>query len=277
MIYNVNGAQLNTAYDVDGEELEQAYDIGGNPLMEQPVSQGLVVMTYNVQWFSGLNADQQMQQTIIDTYKADIIGLQELHSAMPEVGTAVLSDYPYITLGAMSNKTGMASKIQLNNISAANFVNQASETRGYQKAYFTYNGKTICWVNTHLETSTFETVKVAQAAEVFALVQNETYFIITGDFNTTCKSTADTEYTTIMKQFLDAGYNSANCSEQHGFIDTWTSGSTAGGVWYPTDHVITSANIDIETVVADTLKIDIAAQTGQSIDHIPLIALLTVN
>lgn len=276
MIYNVNGAQLNTAYDVEGEELEQAYDVNGNPLIEQ-IATGFAVMTYNVQWFSGLNSNQSMQQNIIDTYSANIIGLQELRSSMPDVGSAVLSDYPYIQLGTQTNKTGMASKIQLNNVTSGTFTNQASETRGWQKAYITVDGKTICWINTHLETSSYETVKVAQAAEVFAMVQNETYFIITGDFNTVCKSVNDTEYTTIMKQFIDAGYNSANCSEQHGFLDTWTSGNTAGGTWYPCDHVITSANISIDNVVVDTTKIDMAAETGQSIDHLPLIAYLTIN
>ena len=276
MIYNVNGAQLNTAYDVEGEELEQAYDVNGNPLIEQ-IATGFAVMTYNVQWFSGLNSNQSMQQNIIDTYSANIIGLQELRGSMPDVGTAVLSDYPYIQLGTQTNKTGMASKIQLSNVASGTFDSQASETRGWQKAYITVDGKTICWINTHLETSSYESVKVAQAAEVFAMVQNETYFIITGDFNTVCKSVNDTEYTTIMKQFIDAGYNSANCSEQHGFLDTWTSGSTAGGTWYPCDHVITSANISIDNVVVDTTKIDMAAETGQSIDHLPLIAYLTIN
>ena len=276
MIYNVNGAQLNTAYDVEGEELEQAYDVNGNQLIE-PIAAGFAVMTYNVQWFSGLNANQSMQQNIINAYNANIIGLQELRTSMPAVGSAVLSDYPYIELGTQTNKTGIASKIQLSNVTSGTFTNQASETRGWQKAYITVDGKTICWINTHLETSSYETVKVAQAAEVFAMVQNETYFIITGDFNTVCKSVNDTEYTTIMKQFIDAGYNSANCSEQHGFLDTWTSGSTAGGTWYPCDHVITSASISIDNVVVDTTKIDMAAQTGQSIDHIPLIAYLTIN
>ena len=112
---------------------------------------------------------------------------------------------------------------------------------------------------------------------VFNLVQNEPYFIITGDFNTVCKSVNDTEYTTIMKQFIDAGYHSANCSAQHGFLDTWTAGSTASGTWYPCDHIITSANISMNTVIVDTTKIDVAEQTGQAIDHLPIVAYLTVN
>lgn len=275
MIYDIDGTALAEAYDIDGDALAQAYDIDGTPLIDD--SNELTVMTYNVQWFSGLNANETMQDTIIDTYQADIIGLQELHTSMPDIGTRVLSDYPYIYLGVQTNKTGIASKRTLSNATASTFSNQSGETRGYQKAYFNWNGHTVCWVNAHLATSDAETAKVAQAGELYAMVQNEEYFIITGDFNTVCKSVNDTEYTTIMKQFVDAGYNCANCTAQHGFIDTWTSGSTESGTWYPCDHIITSANISIDEVIADTTKVTYASQTSQSIDHIPLIAHLTIG
>lgn len=278
MIYDVFGNSLNIAYDIDGDELTHAYDIDGNDVLTSSTT--LVVMSYNVQWFSGLNSNQTMQERILSTYKPDIIGMQEVsrNDSFPSLANTLLSnDYPYMYLGGQSNKTGLASKTLLSNVSSSNFTSQSSETRGYQKAYFTFDEKTICWINTHLETSSAESVKVAQAEEVFDLVQNETYFIITGDFNTVCKSVNDTEYTTIMKQFIDAGYHSANCSAQHGFLDTWTSGSTASGTWYPCDHVITSPNIEITNVIVDTDKIDIAEQTGQSIDHLPIIAYLTIN
>ena len=278
MIYDKNGTSLNdVAYDIEGTLLNQAYDIDGNELFNDNT---LTVMTYNVQWFSHINSNQTMQESIFDTYDADIIGLQELtktSSTMPSLGETLFADYTYQAIGGQTNKTGIVSKIELSNTTTANFVRQASETRGYQKTYITVNGTPICWVNTHLETSGSESVKVAQAQEVFNLVQNEPCFIITGDFNTVCKSTSDTEYTTIMKQFVDAGYNCANCTEQHGFLDTWTDGSTASGTWYPCDHIITSSNIDINTVIVDTTKIDVASQTGQSIDHLPLIAYLTIN
>lgn len=277
-VYNVDGQQITSVYDVDGQSLEQAYDILGNELLEdQPVSDALTVMTYNVQWWSGLNSNVEMQESIIDRYSAQIIGLQELRTSMGTVGEQVLADYPYQFLGVQTNKTGLVSKINLTNINAGVFATQASETRGWQSATFTYNGKQIFWLNVHLETSSYESVKVAQAQEVFNMVQGKEYFIITGDFNTVCKSVNDTEYTTIMKQFIDAGYHSANCSQQHGFINTWTSGSTVAGTWYPCDHIITSANITIDSVTADTTKIDVAAQTGQSIDHIPLIAEVTIS
>lgn len=276
-VYSINGNPTNTAYSKSGVQLGQAYDIDANPLLST-VGVNLTVMTYNVQWFSNLNSNESMQADILDAYNADIIGLQEVRTgngSIPEPGKTLLEDrYGYIYLGIQNNKTGIASKTELSNVSSSLF---STGTRGYQKAYLSVGGRTICWINTHLETSSGEEQKVAQAKEVFELVENEPYFIITGDFNTTCKSVNDTEYTTIMKQFIDAGYNSANCSTQHGFIDTWTSGHTASGSWYPCDHVITSANISINNVIADTTKIEVAAQTGQSIDHLPLIAYLTIH
>lgn len=275
-VYEKNGTQISQVYDVNGTPLNQAYDVNGNPLFT--TSSALVVMSYNVQWFTGLNANMTMQQGIIDTYNPDIIGLQEL-GANPSIsaGTGLFENYGYMYFGIQTNKTGIASKNLLSNVLSSVFQNQQGETRGYNKSYFTIDGKTICWINAHLATSDNESAKVAQAHELFEAVQNEEYFIITGDFNTVCKSVNDTEYTTIMKQFIDAGYHSANCSTQHGFIDTWTGGSTASGTWYPTDHVITSANITINNVIADTTKIEVAAQTGQIIDHLPLIAYLTIH
>lgn len=278
-VYDVYGHDLGqSVYALDSSPLNQAYDINGNPLFT--TSSGLVVMSYNVQWFSELNANQEMQTEIIETYLPNIIGLQELSftNSMPALGQVLFSDYPYSAIGTQQNKSGIVSKIALSGVTSVLYSTQASaDTRGYQKAYFQFNGKTICWLNTHLETSSYESAKVAQAHELFEAVQNEDYFIITGDFNTVCKSVNDTEYTTIMKQFIDAGYHSANCSEQHGFIDTWTGGKSASSTWYPCDHVITSANIDIDNVIVDTSKIDVAAITGQTIDHLPIIAYLTID
>ena len=279
MIYELIGTEINEAYAKEGTSLNQAYDIEGNEVFTT-IEDGLTIMTYNVQAFTALNSNKNMQTSILNTYDADFIGFQEVSTSttLPSIATELLTSYPYIN---QLRGNAMASKRSLTNITNGIFENQAfateSKLRRYQKAYFTYNNKTICWVNTHLETSDYESVKVAQAQEIFNLVQNEPYFIITGDFNTVCKSVNDTEYTTIMKQFVDAGYNVANCSNQHGFIDTWTSGSTASGTWYPCDHIITSSNIDIDTVIADTTKIDVASETGQSIDHLPLIAYLTIN
>lgn len=231
----------------------------------------LTVMTYNVQFFSGRNTENTAAQ-IVSYYKPDIAGIQELGSvsSIPPMVDAVFSGYE-CELGIQTNKSLTASRIPLSNYEVNLYKNNAGETRGYQKAYITVKGRQILWINTHHATSSYEAQKVAQAEELFNLVKNEPYFIITGDFNTVCKSTDDNEYKTIMKQFIDAGFNSANCSEQFGFINTWTSAAemtqTNG---YPCDHIIT--NLEIVRVIPDEIKI----KTGGSsaLDHIPLIAKL---
>ena len=66
-------------------------------------------------------------------------------------------------------------------------------------------------------------------------------------------------------------FSSANCSEQFGFIKTWTSAAemtqTNG---YPCDHIIT--NMEIVRVIPDEIKIN--AGGSSALDHIPLIARL---
>lgn len=270
MIYNIRGASISGAgYRSDGTALSTVYDIKGVELFF-----GLVIMSYNVQWFSGLNSDLTMQKDIISTYNADIIGIQEFQRhesvVIPDAAYEVFSpDYPYIEIGNYANKNGVVSKYQLQDFTTNIFT---TSNQSYCTATVTINGNDIFLIDTHFATSSYEADKVQQAVEIFDALQGHEYFILIGDFNTVCKTVSDTEYTTIMKQFVDAGYNIANCSNQHGFIDTWTDGHTSGGTWYPCDHIITSSNIRIESVIADQRKITVAQQTGQSIDHLPLIA-----
>lgn len=276
MIYDIDMTALNSAYTTIGNSLNKAYSVDGNVVFSVDAT-SFVVMSYNVETFTGINANEEMQQSIIDTYDADIIGMQEMGATgfMPTVGNHVLTDYTYRYFGPQSSfKTAIVSKHALSDVTSVVYANQSA--RAYQKAYLTIDDKRICWLNTHLETSAHEADKVAEAQELFEAVANEDYFIITGDFNTTCKSINDAEYTTIMKQFVDAGYHCANCSTQHGFNNTWTSGNSLNATWYPCDHVITSSNIDIDRVVVDTTKIDVASQTGEAIDHLPIVAYLTI-
>lgn len=280
-IYDVNGNSLNAIYDKDNAQLSQAYDIDGNELISTPTS-NFVVMTYNIQWFTGVNSNQAMQENIFDTYDADVIGFQEFQKAnistVPTMATQLLSqNYPYLSMGDYGNKNALASKYELIDFTTVPHTTQTMDGQSYSTATINFDGKEILLVVSHVTTSDYEATKVEQIGEVFDAIQNAEYFIIMSDFNTVCKSVNDTEYSTIMKQFVDAGYNCANCTEQFGFLNTWTSSSTASGTWYPCDHVITSSNITIDNVIVDTTKIDIATQTGQSIDHLPVIAYLTIN
>lgn len=281
-VYDKNGNPLTAVYDKSGNRLLQAYDKNGNPLMGDPEPTDIVAMTYNVQWFTGLSSNQSMQEEILGTYEADIIGMQEFQrqtsTHIPAMATTLLSaDYPYLEMGNYGNKNALASKFAMTGFTTVPHTTQTMDGQSYSTAHINIDGKDILLVVAHVTTSTYESTKVEQIREVFDAVQDAEYFIIMADFNTVCKSVNDTEYTTIMKQFVDAGYNCANCTPQFGFNDTWTDGSTAGGTWYPCDNIITSASIDINNVIIDTTKIDVASETGQSIDHLPIIAYLTIN
>jgi len=278
MIYDIDGTQLNAVYDAEGQNVSQVYDVEGNQLFS---SADIVVMTYNVQWFTGINNNQSMQESILETYSPDVIGFQEFQKAteseVPALATTLLSGTYQVEMGNYGNKNALASKHTMTNFTTIEHTQQAQDGQSYSTAHITINGKDILLVVSHVATSSFESKKLDQIEEIFNAVENVEYFIIMADFNTTCKSVNDTEYTTIMKQFVDAGYNCANCTEQHGFNDTWTDGNSVSGTWYPCDNIITSDNIDMNTVIIDTTKIDVAALNGKTIDHLPIITYLTVT
>jgi endonuclease/exonuclease/phosphatase family metal-dependent hydrolase len=242
------------------------------------------IMNYNVQWFSGRNANTVLQNAILDKYNPDIIGLQEFRENIAgiPVWKTLFRNYGYThtTRDGNVNYKGLASKIPFGTVEDKAFVNQYTEQRGYSKTYLNINGKNVCWINAHTDLD--ESTKVAQCKEVFGLVANEEYFIITGDFNTDyCFSTDDEEYKTIMKQFIDAGYHSANCSEQHGFLGTYCGAPTISGYnsgkMRPDDHIITSSNITIDKVFADDTKTMEMFVDENNIDHFPLVAFITIN
>ena len=275
-VYDVNGTDISLVYDVNGNLLSQAYDINQNELLYR----NIVVMSYNVQWFTGINSNSTLQSEIFAAYEPDIIGFQEFQkhniSGIPALATQLLSnDYPYISMGNYGNKNAMASKYELKNFITIPHTTQTMDGQSYSTATVTIDNKDIFIVVSHVTTSDYEAAKVEQVGEIFTALQGHEYFILMADFNTVCKSVNDPEYTTIMKQFVDACYHVGNCSLQHGFIDTWTSGTTANGTWYPCDNIITSSNIIMNNVIADQRKVE--AHTGQSIDHLAFVAYLTIT
>ena len=237
----------------------------------------MTVMSYNVQWLSGLNSNQTMQRLILDTYDADIIGIQEWTTMGTTKPTdmALFDDYAYSYLGIQTNKTAIVSKPVLTDVEGHVFTAQGNETKGYQTCRFNYGDKDILWINAHMFYDD-RSIIAAQCTEIFNLVQNEPYFIITGDFNVLCKDTTSAWYTDCMKQFIDAGYNSANCSAQHGFLDTWTGEVNTSGTWYCLDQIITSPNLEIIEVIVDQTKLSYLDGTN-AIDHLPIYATLQIN
>jgi len=279
-IYNKGGTDLKEcAFDVDATGLGDAYNVSGTDLFSASFS--FTAMSYNVQWFTQVNNDLSLQQALLEDYDPDVIGYQEFqmteYDTIPQMAVTVLGDDYHYQMCPYGNKNAIASKYEMTGFTTHIHEALTTQVYSYSVAWIVVNGKKIAIIVSHLAESAFEPVKVAQAEEIAEFLKQFPRFILTGDFNTVCKSTADTEYTTIMKQFVDAKYSVANCSEQHGFIDTWTSSQTVEGTWYPCDHIITSPNITITEVVADEKKIPLAPVKDRGIDHLPLIAYLTVK
>ena len=162
MVYDIDGQPYNTAFAKTSERLLHAYDIDQNILLPDGLKP-LTVMSYNVQWFEKINGQTVMQQKIINDNNPCIIGFQEFSKkkSVPSVGQTVLVDYPYITLSNHMNYLAIVSKINMYDTTIADFVTQSpydmemyGETRAYIKTYFQFNGKEVCFINTHLAVST---------------------------------------------------------------------------------------------------------------------------
>ena len=280
-IYNKAGTDLHEkAFDVDAVGLGEAFDMTGNDLFSASFS--FVAMSYNVQWYTATNNSLEYQQYLLEEYEPDVIGFQEFQhddvSTIPQMAVDSMSDDYDYEMGDYGNKNALASKYELNDFQTIPHTIQTINGQSYSTASIFVGGKEIFIITAHLTTTTFESEKLNQAHELFLMLQNHPRFILMGDFNTTCKEKTATEWVQLMKQFIDAGYNSANCSDAFGFIDTWTDGKTKeGSVWYPCDHVITSQNITINEVIADETKIPYGEQKDRGIDHLPLVAFLTVH
>ena len=274
-IYKFNSDDLFGAYAVDGDALDYAYNKTGDVIFSrEPV---LKVMTYNVQYFNGINAQKVMQEAIINTYNVDVIGLQEIGTgSMPTLGTEVLNRYPNQYLGVQHNKTALASKRQMTDVSAELFSVGEFETRGYNKAYIDVSGKSVCIINTHVALNT--NPRRSEFAELLEVAEAEDYVVIMGDMNTNGLSVQSDDYVYCYKPFVDAGYKLANCSPSAGFTKTWTDLTSATDLSQfskATDTIIVSSNIDFTGIVFDTTKLSYL--NGSMIDHIPVIAELRIN
>lgn len=284
-IYDIDGVAQDYAYLFNGSTLVQAYDIYGNPLLGPPVKMPLNVMSYNVQWFSGINSQTAMQQKILNDNQPSIISLQELtqNGTIPAVGATVLSDYSTKILSNHKNYLGVVSKLPLYNTISADFVNQDpedmsryGETRAYIKTYFNFNGKKICLINSHLAVVTRSYI-YAQMSELFELAQAEESVIIAADFNTNFSNFDGEYYTNTFKPFIDAGYKAVNNSPLSGITKTFCGNATAASLAdfsSNPDSIIVSSNIDIDNVVFDTTKLQYL--NGDKIDHIAVCATLLI-
>lgn len=276
-IYNKNGEIVSSVYNYQGAGLQQAFDKDGNPLM----SSSFIVMSYNVQDFLGINSQQSLQNAIVYRYNADFIGIQEFYNTntVPQIASNMLASYDYLYRSSHKNFLAIASKKQMTSVVATDFetqdpndMSQYGETRAYIKGYLNVGGHNVCIINTHLCLT--DAPKWAQMAELFEIAENEEYCILTGDFNSFALSTADNDYINMFKPFVDAGYKLANSN----FTKTYCRANSATSLNdFDTapDNIIVSGNINIDSVVFDTTKLNYL--NGSKIDHIPVIATLSIG
>jgi len=287
-IYERNGTELNTAYDKAAAELDNAYSADGATVFVK--DRTIKVMTYNVgTWYAGehdnVPADKDaeyyaLQKGIIESNDADIVCLEEYCKQFSKTGRTAISilqecGYTYIheqggdnPQASSANGRCIASKYPISNYTDRNF-NDGSGTY-YDSCVVSVNGIQINLVITHLHWNDRDK-RASEIALIMSLLNGYTRFILAGDFNTTdCYDTSGADYTAVIKQLVDAGYNLANCAD-FGFILTYynTPVSEWTGVL---DNIVSSSNIRILDVEVDDTKL--YDELPERVDHIPLIATL---
>ena len=293
-IYDLNGTQINNAYNLSAE-INNAYDIQGQHIFSKtPVV--LKVMAFNVgsfytEWHpcpdNKSASFYQRHTTIFNAQQPDIAGLPEWYKYIGTYSSdTFMSDHfeSYVAnYEAYKGNTNpnhaitFSSTYPMSNNTIVAYQSQGSETRYYQKGYITVNGHNIRIVNTHLDLN--GTARGNQFAELLTMLENETYFICTGDFNFQIQAVGDSQYNASVQLALNKGFNSAQNSS--GIYLTWYDGQTAqtSTTIHALDNIITSANLPISNVAVDTTKLTDGLCSANSfiIDHLPLVAKVTVS
>lgn len=281
MIYDHKGEELNRIFDESGNRISSAYDSKGNLIYTDEYN--LIVMSYNVQWWTKRNSNITMQKEIFSKYNADLIGLQEFSktSSLPSEASQSLMGYPYKYISNHYNFNAIASKKALSDVTDTDFTYEDDEKWAYQKGYFPLYGKQIAFFNTHFTWRSDDATiagRGEQALELLEAMNEEEYVIATGDFNVGTLTYDSTDYINTFKPFVDAGYKMANFTPETGITKTYTNLSDPQSLddfRSAPDNIIVSPNIDIIRTVFDTTKLDYP--DGNYIDHIPVISYLKVN
>lgn len=292
-VYDKDGALLSNIYSADGELLNYGYDKDGSVIYRK-TDTTLTVMSFNVgcfysEWHPAPSSTGDVfylrNKGIFEKYNLDYAGLTEYYPQIGTVSASVLmneffyyyyaDNVPYPSTDACITS---GYSVQPNSTpTLVRYQTQGSETRYYQKAYATIGGVTICFIVTHLDLNS--SARTAQFVELMNAVENEDYFIITGDFNFEVVSVGDSEYNKSIQVALDKGYHSAQNAD--GLLMTWYSASTVAGSTRinALDNIITSQNITITNFRRDETKLTdgICEQYNIIIDHLPVIADLVIN
>lgn len=291
-IYNKNGGILTSAYSVSSE-IDIGYNIGGSVVFQKGAPT-IKVMSYNVgQWYYGghvaVPADKDaayyaLQNAMIANADADILCMNEYLSEFSATGRTALSllsqYFPYIHeqngTGTVTSGTGrcICSKYPISNYSAHTYATSGSP-RYYDSCTITIDGTPITVVVTHLNyNASSDTSRVSQLNELITFLQGQTHFIACGDLNTLyAKTTEEADYRNMIQLLLNAGFNLANCDDGR-FLITYSDQPTGTYVGC-LDNIITSSNITITGASVDTTKLNDGL--SERVDHMPLIANLTIN
>lgn len=279
-IYDINGNLLNSVTDIDSASLTGAYSIDGDLIALTPPILTLKIMSFNCQGWNGINADAELMQAIMQTHNPDIICFSEgSGAAAPEIdGVRILSAYSHSTGNA--GGVNISTRIPFASEEIVHYDVQNRGDRFYRKATIPLqNGKTLALFHTHLEPSSWSAEAcAAQMAALFEAATAEEYFVVTGDLNTEFRSTEDALWATTGKLWADYGCNMANWAhgDARNFVPTWFSGTTAenSSEALPLDNIIASPNIALSGVVFDRQKIE--ANKGLALDHIPVVATISI-
>lgn len=288
-VYNKNGTLLTRTYGASGNSLLTAYSSNGDVIFRYGGST-LVVMNYNVgQWYIGdgnrVPTDKKteyfnLQNGTFENNPVDVLFLQEYLGtwcADGSLSSELLS--PYFNNQQSTNDTNpytghsiCTNGYPISNYTSHNFTTNKGNYPTFESATITVDGKTITIVNTHNDFVL--SYQEQEVTDLLAFLSNLDYFILCGDFNINLavEDTTDEQYINNVKRFLDAGYNVGNCVLD--WIPTYYGTSSPTGGKF-TDNVITSANIDIESISAYTAKLTDGLE--DKIDHLPFIAVLTIH
>ena len=303
-IYDMSGRSLSSCYGVSGGVLQKAYDMSGREIWAlNPVS--LKVANYNVgDWYIGSHTYVptsykteylDLQNAIFTAIDVDVCCMQEAPPKFCQDGTMAsvfLDNYfdYFETAAAYTSSTipyrTIGSNIEIEDFESINFGTGAyyDTTRTYEKFYITVGGKRICFISSHL--ALVHSYTVNQAMEMLAAVNGEEYYVIMGDYNTVIYEDVEDfrttqDYQDIIVPYLTAGCNSANLSD-FGVFFTYYSNTLEEIEQHPssanymcaTDQIFTSPNITINNAYINTIKL--YDGINQKIDHVPIIAELTV-
>ena len=286
-VYDIDGTELTALRDNKSVNIRRAYDIDGNPVFAKM----LKVASYNVGgWYDGTgtnvpdakaNAYLKMQNDTLENVNADIICLEEFwtyFSGTTKAYNAILSNfYPYYHSANGSNQyfgRCICSKFPMSDYAQHSFANEAN--RYYDEVTVDVNGVQIHVFVTHLSGSSDRQVRIDQAKEIHDYIAAQGYerYIVFGDFNVSMVSPMSDYNVDVFGSFLEDGCELAN-GGTFGVLETYSRNSIYDDN-LAVDNIIISDAFTAQSTGIDLTKVTFQATNGDKIDHIPLIADISI-